>query len=382
MIEKMGSTKYVLPAIAVVLIGCVMALMFTPMLKMAPKELPFAVLSLDTGMTTPQGEVNAGELMADKIVGAGAIDDGEAAPIAWRRIKTQQELDAALANNDYYGALTIPADFTKGQALAQTAQGTAPSVQVVLDNAKSPLMAAQMQSTIGAMFEQMGIPIDIELIHIGDTDSTSVSPMAGMMSQQIGIMPLMMMSMIGSILLTRSFPRKQTSTTNARFAVLGRQLTYALGISLMAALMTVWLLNWLVGAQAPFWTTTVFLWFASFAVMSLLLGAFNVSVLLGALVALGALICGMSTAVLPREILPAFWADWIYPWVPQPFIAGGLRDILYMGADLMPRGSVGLLGLGGGGLVLLLVSGFIPTRTPKNSAGAEMASRDTAAASA
>lgn len=128
-------------------------------------------------------------------------------------------------------------------------------------------------------------------------------------------------------------------------------------------MVTVGLLNGLVGAQAPFWTTTVFLWLASFAVMALFLGAFNLAVPLGGLMVFGVLLCGMMTAILTPEVLPAFWANWIYPWVPQPFIAGGLRDILFMGADLMPRGSGGLLALGSVGLALAAFSCFVPGRT-------------------
>ena len=370
MIEKLGPRKYALPALVVILVGCVMALMFYPILHMSPKELPFAVLSLDKGATTPQGEVNAGTMMSDKLVNAEAPADGTTAPIAWHLVETQQELDEAIANNEYFGALTIPADFTQGQALAQLGQGEAPHVDVVLDNAKSPLMATQMQALMGTMFGQLGISADITVIHTGDAGTTSVSPLAGMMSQQVGVMPLMIMSLIGSILLTRIFPKKQASSTAKRFAVLGKQLGYAAGASLLASLMAVWLLNGLVGAAAPFGTTMVFFWFASFAVMALFLGAFNVAFPLGVLVVIGALLCGMMTAVLPPEVLPAFWANWIYPWVPQPFIAGGLRDILYMGAGLMPRGSGGLFALGGIGLALVIASGFIPGRTPKESASA------------
>ncbi|GAA3944321.1 hypothetical protein [Microbacterium soli] len=362
MIERLGPRKYAFPLLVVVLIGCVMALLFYPMLHMQPKNLPFAVLSLDEGATTPAGEVNAGEMMTEKLVTAEAPGDGEVAPIKWEVVDSQEALDDAIAENEYYGALTIPADFTKAQAAAQAGQGEAPSVHVVLDNAKSPMMATQMQTLMGQTFGGLGLTADIEVIHTGDADAAPVSPMAGMMSQQVGIMPLMIMSLIGSILLVRIFPMRGAETTGRRFGVLGIQLAYAAGYSLLASLAAVWLLNGVVGAAAPFWTTTVFLWFAAFAVTALFLGAFDVAFPLGVLLAIAAVLCGMMTAVLPPETLPAFWADWIQPWVPQPFIAGGLRDILYMGAGLMPKGSGGLLVIGGVGVILTLIAGFIPRR--------------------
>jgi len=371
MIEKLGPRKFVLPVLVVVLVGCVMALMFYPMLHMAPKELPFAVLSLDEGATTPQGDVNAGEMMVDKLVHPEESADGEVAPILWHVVETQAELDAAIADNEYFGALTIPADFTQAQMLSQAGQGEAPSVDVVLDNARSPMIATQMQALMATMFGQLGLAANIEVVHTGEADTASVSPMASMMSQQVGIMPLMIMSLIGAILLTRIFPKGEAASTGRRLAILGKQLAYSAGLSLLAGLAAVWLLNGVVGAQAPFWTTSVFLWFASFAVMALFLGAFSVAFPLGVVLAFTVVLCGMMTAVLPPETLPAFWADWISPWVPQPFIAGGLRDILYMGAGLMPRGSGGLLALGGAGLALLIVGGVLPGRSPKEARAVE-----------
>lgn len=366
MLEKMGPKKYAFPVLIVVLIGCVMALMFYPMINMSPKELPFAVVSLDEGATTPQGEVNAGKLMVDKLVNAPTPEGSDAAPIKWEQFDSQAAIDEAFANNKLFGALTIPADFTQGQMLAKTGKSEAPSVAVVLDNAKSPMAVMQMQAALGAMFGQMDIPANIQLINTGDADSSATSPMAGMMSQQIGVMPIMIMSMIGSIILTRILPKTNASTTNGRFKALGIQLGYAVGFSFLAAVTSVTLLNTLVGAGAPFWTTTIFLWVASFSVMALFLGAFNIALPLGGLVAFFAFLCGMMLAALPREMLPTFWADWIYPWSPQSHMADGVRDILYRGADLFPLGTGGLLVLGGIGLVLLVIAGFIPGLKPKD----------------
>ncbi|MGO1183878.1 MAG: ABC transporter permease [Micrococcaceae bacterium] len=359
--EKLGAGKYALPALAVALVGCVMALLFYPMLNMAPKDLPFAVLSLDEGASTPQGEINAGAMVVEQLTSSDTTND-DAAPIAWTQVDTQEELDAALANNELYGALTVPADFTQQQAAAQAEQASAPRVDVVLDHAKSPLMATQLQTSMGSLFAEQGLEANISVINTGPADSSSASPMASMMSQQIGVMPLMMMSLIGSVLLTRLFPRGAASSTGSRFAVLGRQLGYAAGVSLLVGLVSVWLLNGLVGAAAPFWTTTLFLWLASIAVMALFLGAFNLATPIGVLAVLGLLIGGMMTGVLTAEVLPAFWADWIQPWAPQAFIGEGLRDILYRGAELLPRGGGGLLALGGVGLGLVAVAGLLPRR--------------------
>ena len=362
MLEKMGPRKYVFPVLIVVLIGCAMSLMFYPMLNMSPKALPFAVLSLDAGATTPRGDMNAGRMMADTLITAEVPDGADTAPIAWQLLDSQEAVGEALANNELYGVLTIPEDFTRLQTLAQAGQGDAPHVSVVLDNAKSPMAATQMQAALTAMFDRLQIPADISVINTGSADSAPASPMAGMMSQQIGIMPLMIMSLVGSILLTRIFAKRRNDTVGQQFAGLGKKLGYALGLCLLAAVTVVVMLNTLVGADAPFWTTTIFLWVASFAVTALFIGAFGIAFPLGGAVAFLTVLCGMMTAVLPQEMLPGLWADWIHPWAPQHFIGDGIRDILYRGAELMPMGSGGLFLLGGLGLVLGVLSGVAPGR--------------------
>lgn len=372
MIEKLGPRKFVLPAVVVLLVGAVMALMFTPLVKMTPKDLPFAVLSPDQGVSTPDGEVNGGKLMLDRMEAM----QGSAAsrsPVQWHVVETQEELDAALERNEYFGALTIPADFTETQVRAEAGEDVTPTVKVVLDNARSPLIATQMQGLMGTMFEPLGIGADIELIHTGHARTTSASPLAGMMTQQLSVIPLMTMSMVSAILLTLILPKGLPATAGGRFRTLGMQFAYAAGLSLLASLTTLWLLNGLVGASTPFWTTALFLWFSSFAVMSLFLGAFDVSKILGVLAVFFAFLFGVMTAALPPEVLPSFWANWIVPWVPQPFIAQGVRDILYMGAELMPRGSGGLLAITAGGMALAAASAFLPGRGQATGAESEQA---------
>lgn len=147
------------------------------------------------------------------------------------------------------------------------------------------------------------------------------------------------------------------------------------------------MLNWVVEANAPVWTMTAFLWLASFRVMLLFLGMFDLALPLGALAVLVVLLCGMMTGVLPREALPAFWADWIAPWAPQAHMGDGLRDILYRGAEPMPRGTGGLLWLGGVGLAALALAGLLPSRGAKEDSTADRtadgrtATSDTAAVS-
>jgi len=361
MLEKMGHAKYGFPVLVVILVSCVMALMFYPMIGMAPRELPFAVLNLDEGASTPQGDMNAGGMIVQTLTGPAAAGGTDPAPIAWRELASQADVDAAIADNELFGALTIPAGFTQQQVAAQAGEGDAPTVTVVLDNAKSPLAATQLHAMLGTMLGQAGLAADVQVVNTG-TATAGASPVAGMMSQQLGVLPLVIMSLVGSILLTRIFPARGAAGARDRLRALGAQALYAVGFAFLAGTAATVLLNGLVDAGLPFWQTTIFGWFASLCVMALFLGAFNVAQPLGGLVAFCVVLGGMMTATLPREMLPTFWADWVYPVTPQHMIADGIRDMLYRGADLMPHGTSGLLVVGGVGLALLVVAAVVPRR--------------------
>lgn len=336
--SKLGNARWVVPIVAVVMFACVMGLVFYPLANMKMENLPFAVVSLDEGAVTPQGEMNAGDTMAEQL----ASSTSDESPIAWTRLESQEDLDAAIENNEFYGALVIPSGFTKAQVAAKLAEAQAqsetetPTVTIILDNAKSPLVTQQMKGSVGSLFEQMGVDVDVQVAHEGSGES-SASPMSGMMGQQIVIMPLCMASMVGAIVIALlAFPLR---TASNRWKTLGAQLATVLAASLTVALCVFALCSLGAGIEAPAGPSILFFWIASLGVMLVILGAADVATPLAALVCLCFFALGMATGVVPPEALPAFWRDWVFPWAPQHYIGLGVREILYMGSGAWNAGS-------------------------------------------
>lgn len=378
MLEKLGNGKFAVPLVAAIAIACVMSLMFFPMANMEMKGLPFAVLSLDEGVEGPQGTVNAGEGIVEGMT--AAADDGDSAsPIAWTQVASQEELDEALENGEFYGAVVVPAGFSADQVAAKQAEAQAalaqaqalaaaqvPTLKVILDNAKSPLVASQMKTGVASMFQQLGVGADVKTIHAGDApsaeDGEAASPMAGMMSQQLTIMPLFMISMVGALILSRVLKAKPGAARAERWKSLGVQGACATVLSLATSLCAYCMLRWVAGVEAPFADFALFMWLASFCVMLLFLGAFNLSPALGAVVAVCAFAGGMACGVLPYETLPAFWQDWVYPWAPQRFIGEGLRAVLYLSEGAWNVAGGPLLAIGATGAALAVAAGLVPAR--------------------
>lgn len=407
MFEKLGKAKYVVPLLIGIVAACVMSVMFYPMANMEMKGLPFAVLSLDEGVETPQGDMNVGDTLVENITSATAAEDGEESPIAWTKVGSQKELDEALENGEYYGAIIVPADFSAQQmavkqaetkaslaqaqalmaaqgdaaqaaALAAAAQDDgaseaeeveAPALKVLIDKAKSPLVASQMGASIPSMFQQMGVDVDVETIHEGsafDGDGAAANPMSGMVSLQLAIMPLFMVSMMTGLFLSRIFGKKTDATSAERWKSIGIQAAYAVVASLIVSLCAFCMLLWIAGIEAPMDAIVPFMWLASFCVMLVFIGAFNISTALGGLLALVGFALGMMTGTFPFEALPAFWQDWVYPWAPQRFMSEGIRAILYLDAGAWNAGSLPLLIVGAVGAALACIAALVPGKKDKS----------------
>ena len=262
---------------------------------------------------------------------------------------------AAAAAQGGDAAAAAQGDAAQAAALAAAAQDDgaseaeeveAPALKVLIDKAKSPLVASQMGASIPSMFQQMGVDVDVETIHEGsasDGDGAAANPMSGMVSLQLAIMPLFMVSMMTGLFLSRILGKKTDATSAERWKSIGIQAAYAVVASLIVSLCAFCMLLWIAGIEAPMDAIVPFMWLASFCVMLVFIGAFNISTALGGLLALVGFALGMMTGTFPFEALPAFWQDWVYPWAPQRFMSEGIRAILYLDAGAWNAGSLPLL---------------------------------------
>lgn len=260
-------------------------------------------------------------------------------------------------------ALVTAADEMKAQQGSTEEEAeTSVGITVYLDMAKSPLIANNMKTSMAAMFAEKGIDANIEVIHAGTTegeDEGAQNPTAGMMGMQIVLMPVILLLLVGGILITRIFKR-QGATPKERAKPLVQQLVYSAVFSLIAAGIAYAMQIWVAGMQAPAAETVLFLWLASFCLMMAIEGLSNIALPLGALGAVTVIALGMSTGVLPFEVLPQFWQDWVFPWAPQRFLGEGLRSIMYMGAGAWNAVAPVFATIGAAGVVVSLLSLALP----------------------
>ena len=344
MFEKLGKRALILPLVFPFVMFIVFGLAVGPTLSANMKEVPFAVVTLDEGSSLPVSDVNVGDTLVEKLLdgeslGSLGSDDEDAddssnsafgdTTIQWTVFDTEEELREALANNEYYGGIIIPADFTSQQMMSSTGLGGAPTITVLLNEAKNPSLAQQMGPTMRSAMLKAGISVDVEEVNDADLGGGS---MAANMGVQMIAMPMMIMTLIVSILISLVYwPREGEPTRKQRLLALVKQIIIGALASALVAGLCLGIEVGIGGMTLPVDRLFPFLWLACGCMMAAVVGLADFALPLGALVGVTTVFLGMCCAMLAGEMLPEFWQTWVYPWAPQHYIGDAIRAIEYLG---------------------------------------------------
>ena len=336
-----------LPLVGLILVASLIALLLYPVVSASPKDLALAVLSLDKGAETPQGKMNIGEEMVENLVSV----TNEDMPVVWTDIDSQSALDGAMENGEFYAAITIPSDFTAANVAAMMGQGEPASLKVQINQGKNPAIAQTIEMMLQQVLSANGASVTIEYVNPVSEDMGT-----GSTALQISYMLTILISIVCSILLFRALRVDKASGVKQRGVLVCIQVIYAAVLSLCIGWFVAFFLSSIAGLAVPFGELMLFAVIASFSLLLLILGFFAWHLAAGALALVTIIVCGLTTALLPYELLPEFWQNWLYPWVPERFVSEGLHQVLYLGSSAINDSSMVLLGIGSLGLALMLCS--------------------------
>ena len=389
MLEKLGNKVFALPLVVALVLMCILGTAIAPILSASPHHIPFAIVSLDKGATNAVGSTNIGTALADTLSsGEGmpelgnsnnsntaqtsSIDsssdegDGNSASndsdsslsevVSFTRLESEEAARAALDNNEYYGALIIPENFTTTMMMSAVGLGEAPEVTILLNQGKNPAVSNTIQSTLSTVFLQAGIVANIETYNSYEVGGGT---MGSLMMVQMMVMPLILACMVPSIILSVvAWPRKTAVTRKERTKKLLMMLVFSFILSGFAACLALCIDCIGGGMTLPIDRLFPFLWLAAFCLVVAIVGLCNLCLPLGILVAITVFALGMGTAMLPQEMLPDFWANWVYPWAPQAEIGNAIRAIVYSGSASFSVEMTSLLTSLSIGLVCMILSVF------------------------
>ncbi|WP_394557667.1 YhgE/Pip domain-containing protein [Priestia aryabhattai] len=363
---KLSNQKLIyLSPIIVVAVIFIFTLTLIPSVSQAPKNLPIAFVNADEGMTVPaKGKVNIGDHIKQNMKSSSA----EQSSVKWIFVSTTKEVEKGLNNQKYYGALIIPKDFTKKQVTLQAAQPEAPAIRLLvnqgMNTAASTLASQVLNGAVDQMnenmrlqlvkrFEQSGtqlsanqalalaVPIQKTVINVNKTGTHSVNGNAPVSLFQ----PLWMASIAGAAVVFLSIhkitfsSRKEKIVNQVGFVIIGATLALAAGFGLA------WLAE-VVGISVPsFLDTALFLAIAYFSFFTLISAALSWLGLKGLPIFVIILFFGAPLLPMAPEIMPDFYREWIYPWLPMRFMVDGVRELFFFGEHLTWNHSVSALAL-------------------------------------
>lgn len=275
MFEKLGKKAIVAPVGIGIVLCCILSLAVSPMLRANPQNVPFAIVNLDKGAITIAGDSNIGKTMADNLVSGeislGSGDDKSSSnsfsdAVSWTQLSSEEELKEALANNEYYGGIMIPANFTSQQMNSAVGLSNAPELTVYLNKGKNPQMATSMQTALAAAMLKKGVAVNVEMVNDADIGNGMMSET---MAVQMLVMPLFMLSMIGSIIASLVFWHKDATELrkkNVWFAAVA-QAAFVLVLSAIMAGLALFIDAVAGGLSLPGGRIYPFIWFACFCCM-------------------------------------------------------------------------------------------------------------------
>lgn len=334
--------KVVAPIIAIIITFAI-SLVILPVLKSEPKELPISVVSLDQGMTTPQGTVNLGAQISAGMVAKldAAMSAKDPAPLKLIEIADQQTLDQAFEDQDIYAAIVIPADFT-----AKQLTGGAPAIKVLIDEGQSKAVATVLSTMITSMSADSEMPLTIEYLNPVGPD------MANGNANMFAFILTWIATLVCSIVLAVAYSRGLDQSFKSKLKL---TLMAALTALVIAACVSFILkVEFSLGIDVGL--TFGFLGIAVFCLMLLIIGVMSWSKAAGILIFVTLMLLGLVASNIPYEILPTFWQSYVYPWIPMRFMSDGIKEIFYLDGGIWNSGTQVLVWFGLGGFLLTILS--------------------------
>jgi len=337
-----------------------------------PKNLPIGLVVEDRG---PMGRTLA-DRMTEQAAAAAAQTGGDPL-IDWIEVDSQQAMNAMMEEKELYGALVVPADFSAQYATLQTEAPDPPQLKVYVNQGHNANVANAVSQALHGVAAQINGMMSEQLLSAAEQQKllltvkqarTFLSPIASTTTVayptgDLGNAPMSFFQPIWlatySVILIWMLGKKRTFGTlleQLKFRSLQSLLVIGLGVVAGCALTA--LSSWILGyAFDSFMTVAVFLSIASMGFGLLFLGiaswigygAVPILILL--------MFFGAPLLQTVPEMLPAFYADWMYPWLPMRFMLDGIKDILFYGGGVWNASTAILLTLAGIGVALTLLKG-------------------------
>ena len=365
----------VLPFIAVIVLGIIFLSTQIPAVKMNPKNLPAALVSEDAGETGDTLLQNLQNQLA-----ATGMDT-----IKFNVYNSVQSMEEAMKEQEVYGGLVVPENFTAQFASLQSPSPENPTMQIYINQGANATVATMLTSALDNIVKQLNsvmstqllqtieqanvpiqasqvptfvAPIHAETIYVNAVGDLGSAPTAF-------FQPLWFASIIAAVLFYLAQMKTTFSSKQQKLQFHVVQSIVAIIYSFFAGYFVTWSTTWILGFSFEhFNTVALFSSLACLGFVFLILATTAWLRLPSLIVYVLLMFFGLPLIQLAPEMLPTFYQDYILPWLPMKFLINGLKDILYFGQGVFNGNGVVLSWIAVISFILLWVKQLIEKPHP------------------
>ncbi len=389
---KILKNKLVLlsPIIALFVIF-IFSLTLFPSVQVQPKNLPIAIVNGDQGIELPnQPKMNIGQTIVDTIQKTSSSTSGEEPAVKWVEVKSIEEVQNGLDNQEYYAALVIPKDFSAKQATLRTPTPTSPEVQIFINqgmNTAASSMAGQMlngvidnmnnnvRAQILDGFKKQGVmltaeqasslatPITKKVTNVNEIGTNSANGNSPISLFQ----PLWMACMASAAVLFIAISKTSTITRKELLSAKLLQIVMGAVVAVIVGFGLTWLAENMIGLHIPQFTdTAIFLTITFFCFFLMITAVVSILGIKGIAIFALILFFGAPLLALAPEMMSPFYRDWVYAWLPMRFMVEGLRELFFFDKGLSWSNAVSsLTWIGSVSAIVILASVLKPRAVQK-----------------
>lgn len=301
----------------------------------------------------------------------------------------ETDLEELFHDKKYYAALVIPEGYNDALQNAMT-NGSPAVLKIYLNQGLNATGANYAKTALSTLITQLSDQYSANLAmqmngQKIDTDKATVlvnpitsdekifnaitASTANGNAPTLMAVPAWVGALIGGFILfltTSNILKKELLTRKQTLRLMGGQLLFGIIIALFSGF-TVATLGAIAGINMPsYFLVGSFVSFAAFCFF-LLVSAVTAWIGKPAITLfMVVMLLGMGVLMMPMEMLPDFFVNFIRPWIPIRFAAEGLREIFYFGSGFYTGSSFNTIaGIGAAGFALYILAIFKPLRAQK-----------------
>ena len=344
------------PVIAL-LIVFIFSLTLCPTVQPQPKNLPIAIVNEDQGVEIPnQPKMNMGQKIVDTMKKSSKSDEEPA--VKWIEVKNKEAVQKGLNNKEYYAALVIPKEFSAKQASLRTPQPSSPEVEIFINQGMNTAASTMAGQVLNGVVDNMNNTVRTQLLDgfkakgatlTTDQASNLVTPIAKKVTNvnEVGknsangnspislFQPLWIASLASAAIIFIAIRKMPVGSRKENFVLKVKQIITGAIAALVIGFGLTWIADSMVGLNISNVTdTALFLSITAFSFFLMISAVLSLVGLNGIGLFALLLFFGAPLLSLAPEMLPSFYQDWVYAWLPMRFMIEGLREIFFFGKGL------------------------------------------------